>query len=230
MNLKNRTVLIVEDDEALLLVMRDNFEAQQASVLTATTGPIGLELALKNSPDLIILDIMLPGINGYEVCMRIREEGGEMPIIMATAKDEEDDVVRGLHLGADDYVTKPFSIRELMARAKAFIRRADSTEESTMAFGNFRLDTVSHRLLHEGQEIELMPKEYHVLEYFLRNKGKALTRNKLLEAVWGSSLIVTDRSVDRCIATLRRKLKNADPTQNMIRTIRDVGYRFEPTY
>lgn len=228
MSLKNRNVLIVEDDEALLLVLKDNFEMQGATVHTAVTGTQGLKLGLNESLDLIILDIMLPEMNGYEVCMRIREEGSQVPIIMVTAKGEEDDIVRGLQLGADDYVTKPFSIRELMARCKAFLRRTSATEESALTFGTFHLDTVSHRLMQAGREIELMPKEYHVLEYFLHNRGKALRRHKLLEDVWGSSLIVTDRSVDRCVATLRKKLKDADPGSNFIRTVRDVGYRFEP--
>jgi len=221
------SVLIVEDDPTMLRGLKDNFEFKGYSVMTATDGERGLELALDRRPDLIVLDIMLPEINGYEVCRLLRREGIETPIIMLTAKGQESDIVLGLELGADDYVTKPFSIRELLARANAFLRRRRDEEPQQYAFGEFRLDLAEHRLSRGDAEVPLTPKEFSLLEFFARREGRALTRNDILKAVWGHSVFVTERSVDRCVNTLRAKVEAdpADPTY--IRTIRGIGYRFE---
>ena len=214
-----KTVLIIEDDEAMLRGLQDNFSFEGYRTCIATDGEEGIRAAL--------LDIMLPGVNGFEVCRRIREAGLEMPIIMLTAKGQEEDILRGLNLGADDYVVKPFSIRELLARARAFLRRHRKEEPGTYRFGDFELDLDSHKLLRGAREVPLTPKEFRLLEYFLRRAGRALTREDILDTVWGRDILVTARSVDRCVATLRGKIE-ADPSRpRFIRTLRDIGYRFE---
>jgi len=222
-----RRILIVEDDPALLRGLRDNFEAQGYAVCTANDGKRGLESVLKAPPDLLLLDLMLPHVSGYEICRTVRSAGHEFPIIMLTAKGQEDDIVRGLDLGADDYVTKPFSIRELLARVNAFLRRQAPHPDSA-EFGDCRLDRSAHKLFRKGQEVPLTAKEYRLLDFFLSRAGRALTRNSILDAVWGNDVIVTDRSVDRCITTLRGKIERDPHNPDMIQTIRDVGYRFEP--
>src|SRR5215469_12340925 len=154
------TVLIVEDDPTMLVALKDNFEFKGYKVFTAADGEKGLKAALNAKPDLIILDIMLPKINGYEICRLLREEKLEMPIIMLTAKGQESDIVLGLKLGADDYVTKPFSIKELLARVQAFLRRQRQHTGDFIAFGNCRLDTAARRLIRDGQDVPLSPKEF----------------------------------------------------------------------
>ena len=222
------TVLIIEDDATLLLGLRDNFRSQGYRVRTAGDGREGLDAALTSPPDLILLDIMLPKINGYEICRVIREHDLDVPIIMLTAKGQEEDIVRGLDLGADDYVTKPFSIRELLARAKAFLRRRQVKVSDVYRFGDCELDLASHKLFKNEVEVPLTTKEFRMLEHFVRRPGRALTRNDILDAVWGRSVIVTGRSVDRCVTTLRAKIE-PDPRRPVyIQTIRDIGYRFEP--
>ncbi len=221
-------VLIIEDDPTLLRVLKDNFEFKGHVVETAADGRKGLEAALDGKPDLMILDIMLPEINGYEVCRLVREEGLEMPIIMLTAKGEESDVVLGLNLGCDDYVTKPFSIKELLARANAFLRRRREREQEVYRFGEFELDASSHRLSKKGKEIELTPKEFGLLELFVRRAGSAVPRDEILKRVWGYGVVVTSRSVDRCVNTLRGKIEEEPGNPRFIKTIREIGYRFEP--
>ncbi len=220
------SVLIVEDDAALLRGLKDNFGFEGYDVATASDGEAGLEAALSGTPDLILLDIMLPGINGFEVCRRIREAELDIPIIMLTAKGQEEDIVRGLNLGADDYVTKPFSIRELLARSRAFLRRQKSAPD-VYRFGRLRLDLVSHQLFDNGAEVQLTPKEFRMLEHLLRRAGRALTRDEIMRAVWGTDVLVTSRSVDRCVTTLRSKVEPDPKHPRYILTIRDIGYRFE---
>jgi DNA-binding response OmpR family regulator len=221
------TILIIEDDSALLRGLKDNFVAQGYNVRTATDGQKGLDALLEDPPDLLLLDLMLPKLNGYEICRAARSHKLDLPIIMLTAKGQEDDIVRGLELGADDYVTKPFSIRELIARVKAFMRR-QVPDSACHEFGDCRLDLTSHKLFRRGTEVELTAKEFRLLEFFLKRKGRALTRDIILDSVWGNGVLVTDRSVDRCVTTLRGKIE-PDPRQPLyIHTIRDIGYRFEP--
>jgi DNA-binding response OmpR family regulator len=220
-------ILVIEDDATILRVVKDNFVSQGYQVQTARDGAKGLEAALNDGPDLIVLDIMLPEMNGFEICRAVRLEKLEMPILMLTAKGQEEDIVRGLELGADDYITKPFSVRELMARAQAFLRRNHAGTKPVHEFGNCRLDTVSHRLFKSGVEIPLTSKEYRLLEFFLQRPGRALTRDSILTSVWGNSLMVTTRSVDRCVTTLRGKIETDSREPTFIQTIRDVGYRFE---
>jgi DNA-binding response OmpR family regulator len=222
------TVLIIEDDPTMLRGLKDNFEFKGYKVLTASDGEKGLEAALNAKPDLILLDIMLPKVNGYEICRLIREAKLRMPIIMLTAKGEESDIVLGLNLGADDYVTKPFSIKELLARAAAFLRRAKKEVQDVHEFGCYRLDISARRLTRKGKEIELSPKEFDLLAFFVEKQGRALTRDEILNAVWGYDCIVTPRSIDRFVTTLRDKIE-PDPSKPVfIHTIRQIGYRFEP--
>lgn len=224
MNAKN--VLIIEDDPALLRGLKDNFAAQGYEVRTANDGQRGMDALLKEPPDLLLLDLMLPKMNGYEICRIARARHLDMPIIMLTAKGQEDDIVRGLELGADDYVTKPFSIRELLARVKAFLRRR-GPDGDAVEFGDFRLDRAAHKLFKQGVEVVLTSKEFRLLEFFLQRSGRALTRDSILDAVWGNEVIVTDRSVDRCVTTLRSKVESDTHNPVFIQTIRDIGYRFE---
>ena len=222
------TVLIIEDDPTMLIGLRDNFEFKGYKVLTAADGEKGLKAALNSKPDLIILDIMLPKINGYEICRLIREEKLAMPVIMLTAKGEESDIVLGLNLGADDYVTKPFSIKELLARAAAFLRRAKKEVQDAYEFGGLRLDISARRLTRKNKEIELSPKEFNLLEYFVKKPGRALTRDEILNAVWGYDCVVTSRSIDRFVTTLRNKIEPDPARPIFIHTLRQIGYRFEP--
>jgi DNA-binding response OmpR family regulator len=221
-----KRILIVEDDPALLRGLKDNFETQGYQVRTANDGQKALDALAKEPPDLLLLDLMLPKVNGYEICKSVRARQLDLPIIMLTAKGQEDDIVRGLELGADDYVTKPFSIRELLARVKAFLRRQAAVDDA-MAFGEFLLDRTAHKLFRRGVEVELTSKEFRLLEFFVQRAGRALTRDGILDAVWGNDVIVTDRSVDRCITTLRSKIESDPHNPVFVRTIRDIGYRFE---
>jgi DNA-binding response OmpR family regulator len=221
-----KKVLIIEDDPALLRGLNDNFAAQGYEVRTANDGQRGMDALLKEPPDLLLLDLMLPKVNGYEICRIARARHLDMPIIMLTAKGQEDDIVRGLELGADDYVTKPFSIRELLARVKAFLRRR-GPDGDAVEFGDFRLDRAAHKLFKQSVEVVLTSKEFRLLEFFLQRSGRALTRDSILDAVWGNEVIVTDRSVDRCVTTLRSKVESDTHNPVFIQTIRDIGYRFE---
>jgi len=223
----DETVLIIEDDPAMLRGLTDNFRMEGYRVETASDGEDGLRLAFDGRPDLIVLDIMLPKVNGYEICRLVRKEGLTMPVIMLTAKGQESDIVLGLNLGADDYVTKPFSIKELLARANAFLRRRRSPAEGVCRFGDFELHTDSRRLLRDGNEVELTPKEFGLLAFFARSQGRALTRDEILRQVWGYDIFVTRRSVDRCVNTLRKKIEPDPARPTFIKTIREIGYRFE---
>src|SRR5687767_14026564 len=221
------SVLIIEDDPALLRGLKDNFESQAYCVHLARDGREGLSAALANPPDLLLLDIMLAKMNGYEICRAVRAKQLEMPIIMLNAKGQEEDIIRGLELGADDYVTKPFSIRELLARTKAFLRRRQIAGNSVIEFGECKLDLTGHKLFRKGREVDLTAKEFRLLEFFARRPGRALTRDQILDAVWGNDIIVNDRSVDRCVTTLRAKIETDPHHPEHIVTIRDIGYRFE---
>ncbi len=225
--MKDSRILIVEDEPALLRGLADTFAGKGCEVLRAVDGEAGLHLALTAAPDLILLDIMLPKVNGYELCRAVRERGLETPIIMLTAKGQEEDIVLGLNLGADDYVTKPFNIRELVARVNAFLRRRHSVKPENCYFGDYELNLTAHKLFRRDVEIELTAKEFRLLEYFAVRPGRALARDTILDAVWGNSVTVTQRSVDRCVTTLRSKIEPDPHNPVYIQTIRDIGYRFE---
>ncbi len=221
------TVLIIEDDDAMLRGLKDNFEFEGYIVKTATDGERGLDAVLKIKPDLLILDLMLPKINGYEICQHLRKEKFDLPIIMLTAKGQESDIVLGLKVGADDYVTKPFGIRELLARAEAFLRRRREPEPQVHRFGDCELDVTSHRFTRGGSEIKLSPKEFELLRFFLKRPGRAFSRDEILNAVWGYDRLVTPRSIDRFINALRNIIEPDPQHPRFIQTIREVGYKFE---
>ena len=221
-----KRIVIVEDDTVVGFVYKTSLTKEGFNVELATDGEAGLSRITANPPDAVLLDLMLPKVNGYEICRTARSRQLDMPIVMLTAKGQEDDIVRGLELGADDYVTKPFSIRELLARVKAFLRR-QGPETSAPKFGDCRLDLAAHKLFKNGREIELTAKEFRLLEFFVKRAGRALTRDSILDAVWGNEVIVTDRSVDRCVTTLRSKIETDPRNPVFIQTIRDIGYRFE---
>lgn len=223
------TVLIIEDDSSMLRGLKDNFAYAGYNVVTAADGEAGLNAALDGNPDLIILDIMLPKINGYEICASLRKEKFDMPVIMLTAKGEESDIILGLNLGADDYVTKPFSIKELLARVASFLRRKKQGERSCYEFGDFRLDISACRFSKNGEEIKLSPKELKLLEFFLKKQGKALTRDEILNAVWGYNSFSGYRSVDRFVTTLRNKIEPDPHSPIFIQTLREIGYKFDLT-
>jgi DNA-binding response OmpR family regulator len=220
-------ILIIEDDSTLLRALEDNFEFAGYCVDTAADGQLGLEAALNGGPDLIILDIMLPNVNGYEICRQVRGRDLDMPIIMLTVKGQESDIILGLNLGADDYVTKPFSIKELLARTNALLRRRRQPERRVYRFGDCVLDLASRRLTRNGADITLTPKEFGLLTYLAGRAGRALSRDQILSSVWGHGVFVTGRSVDRCVNTLRNKIEPDPRHPRFIQTIREIGYRFE---
>lgn len=221
------TILIVEDDATLLRGLKDNFEFAGYVVRTATDGEKGLEAALKTRPDLIILDLMLPVLNGYELCRAVRDQELTMPIIMLTAKNQESDIVLGLNIGANDYVTKPFSIRELLARVKAFLRTRLATEEAPCRFGDCELDARSRTLRRKGKSVTLTRKEFDLLAFLTKGAGRAFTRDQILNAVWGHDIIVTPRSVDRCVNALRNAIEPDPERPRYLQTVWGIGYRFE---
>ncbi len=222
-------ILIVEDELEIAELLRFHVEREGFASRTVQSGRLALQAVEVERPDLILLDLMLPDLDGLEVCRRLKykAETRDIPVLVVSAKGDEADIVAGIELGADDYVTKPFSIRELLARAKAFLRRRSSPEETAFEIGDAQLDLASHKLTRHGEEVQLTTKEYRLLEYFVQRRNRALTRSDIIDNVWGRSIIVSARSVDRCIATLRAKIEPDLRRPRFIHTIRDVGYRFE---
>ena len=221
------TVLIIEDDATLSRGLKDNFAFQGYTVLLAADGERGLALAIAEKPDLIVLDLMLPRMNGYEICRRLRRDRINIPILMLTAKAEESDLVLGLELGADDYLKKPFGVRELLARAEALLRRRRQAEPERWTFGNYVLDVTARTLVCGERAIELSPKEFALLHYFLQHAGQAVSRDEILNRVWGYDVTVTPRSIDRFVATLRRKIEGDPHHPEFILTAREFGYKFQ---
>ena len=186
-----KSALIIEDNSAMLRGLKDNFESNGYRVRTAADGEQGLEAALTENPDLVILDVMLPKVNGYEICSEVRREKLDVPVIMLSARDREADVVQGLNLGADDYVTKPFSIKELLARAQALMRRRGADDPAVYEFGDYQLDTADETLARDGRQIELSPGQFKMLRLFLRRPRCVLSREEIRDAAWGYSHFLT---------------------------------------
>ncbi|MGQ9660791.1 MAG: response regulator transcription factor [Kiritimatiellia bacterium] len=227
MKVQKPRILVVEDDEALRLGLEENLKAVGYAVITAADGPEALRLGLEAAPDLIILDIMLPGFSGYDVCRRLRERGKQMPIIMLTARHDEFDKLHGFELGADDYVTKPFSINELLARVKAVLARGRRIEgPAEIRFGDCILDLNSRTLTRGGKPISLTRTEFELLAYFCRNEGKALSREVVMNDVWGMQYFGTQRSLDSFVASLRAKIEKKASKPRHILTVHGVGYKF----
>lgn len=223
----NESVLIIEDDAALMRGLKDNFEFEGYRVHAAADGDAGLKLAFETRPDLVVLDLMLPKVNGYEICRFLRAEHFDMPILMLTAKGQESDIVLGLKLGADDYVTKPFSIKELLARAEAVLRRRQERPRSVHEFGACRIDLDARTFARDGREVAMSPKEFELLAYFVARAGRALSRETIMSDVWGYDCSVTLRSIDRFVNALRNKIEPDPREPQHIRTVREFGYKFE---
>jgi DNA-binding response OmpR family regulator len=221
-------ILVVEDDAAILRGLRDNLAAESYEVITAADGAEGYRLSQDKKPDLIVLDLMLPKLSGYEICKKLRDEGNRVPILMLTARGDEADRVLGLDLGADDYVTKPFSVRELLARVRALLRRSEPHDTSLdqLTFGNVVVDFPRFEASKKGQPVEMTPKEFGVLEYLAARPGRVVRREQLLEAVWGYENYPTTRTVDNHIASLRAKLEDDPAEPQHLLTVHGVGYKF----
>jgi two-component system alkaline phosphatase synthesis response regulator PhoP len=211
-------ILIVEDEPNMVAGLRDNFEYEGFQVITALDGVEGLDRALKDSPDLVVLDVMMPGMSGLDVCKQLKAKRPSIPIIMLTARGQEVDKVVGLELGADDYVTKPFSIRELLARVKAVLRRAKTLPKEQ----NLR----SYQVLRGGKPVEFSSKEFELLKHFLCHSGETLSRDRLLDEVWGYENFPTTRTVDAHIVRIRQKLEPVPEQPRFFLTVHGVGYKF----
>ncbi|MBI4472112.1 MAG: response regulator transcription factor [Acidobacteria bacterium] len=220
-------VLVVEDDHAILRGLEESLRFERYDVLSAEDGESGYRLALEKKPDLIILDLMLPKINGFEVCRKLRSERFVAPILMLTARGEETDRVLGLDLGADDYVTKPFSVRELLARVRALLRRTQASDAlpNELRFDDVAVDFLRYEALKGGRSVEMTRKEFGLLRVLAAKAGQVVTREALLNEVWGYDNYPTTRTVDNHIALLRTKLENNPADPRHLLTFRGVGYK-----
>lgn len=223
----NRRVLIIEDDPAIADGLAYALEREGYSVEAARDGEAGLSAARARPPDVVLLDLMLPGISGWAVCRALRQESA-VPILMLTARGEEEDRVRGLEIGADDYVTKPFSTREVVARIAAVLRRAapEASEDETLSGAGVSMDLSRHEVSVDGEPVSLSPKEWNLLEVLLRNKGRVLTRDLLLERVWGEDVYMDRGTLDVHIRWIRQKIERDPARPERILTVRGVGYKF----
>jgi DNA-binding response OmpR family regulator len=221
-------VLVVEDDAAIMRGLVDNLRYEGYEVLQAPDGETGYLLQRSRNPDLIVLDLMLPHMSGLELCRRLRETGDHTPILILTAKSEESDRVAGLDLGADDYVTKPFSVKELMARVRALLRRTSDAARlpAQLAFDDVELDFRSYTARKQGREIEMTRKEFATLRVLAARAGEVVTRDELLNEVWGYESSPVSRTVDNHIASLRAKLETVPSKPVRIQTVHGVGYKF----
>ncbi len=221
-------ILIVEDEPNMVAGLRDNFEYEGYEVITAGDGVDGLHQALTQSPDLVVLDVMMPRMSGLDVCKQLKAKRPSVPVIMLTARGQEVDKVVGLELGADDYVTKPFSIRELLARIKAVLRRTRTLpkDQESYTFGDVEVNLRSHQVARRGKGVDFSAKEFDLLKYFLCHPGETLSRDRLLEDVWGYDHYPTTRTVDAHIVRLRQKLEPSPEEPRYFLTVHGVGYKF----
>ncbi len=223
-----QTILVVEDEEALAEALTFNLERQGFNVHVVHDGFGAVTSVQTNPPDLVILDVMLPGIDGFEVCRRVRSRSN-VPILMLTARGEEIDRVLGLEIGADDYLTKPFSLRELQARVRALLRRSASTgvEQNVLRSGDLRLSLSERRAWRGEQELQLRPREFDLLAFFMQNRSLALARQQILDGAWGSDYFGDERTVDVHVRALREMIEDDPARPTRIVTVRGIGYRFE---
>ncbi len=225
---ERKTVLIVEDEKSIVDILRFNLEKEGYKCVAAYDGEAGLNAALTENPDLILLDVMLPKMIGFDVCRALREKGNNVPVIILTAREEEEDKVLGLEIGADDYITKPFSMRELMARVKANIRRTvmqTTVAETEMA--GFVINTESYQVLKNGKPVDLTQREYELLAFLAANPGKVYSRGDLMEQVWNYGYVGDDvRTVDVTVRRLREKIEDDPANPTRILTRRGVGYYY----
>jgi two-component system alkaline phosphatase synthesis response regulator PhoP len=222
------TILVIEDDASISKGLQKNLSFEGYSVFVAPDGERGLELAVDKAPDLIVLDVMMPKMNGFEVLRELRRREIDVPVIMLTAKGEEMDKVRGLDLGADDYVTKPFGLQELLARIQAVLRRKRKFDKDieTVSFGKVTLDFTARTAAVAGKPVQMTSREFDLLHFFLSREGEALERQEILNRVWGFDYFGTDRTVDNFINRLRQKLEPDPDNPVYFQTVRGVGYRF----
>jgi DNA-binding response OmpR family regulator len=220
-------ILVVEDDPSVLRGLADNLRFEGYEVLTAADGATALGLVRERQPDLVVLDLMLPKLSGYEVCRKVRDEGRATPILMLTARGDECDRVLGLDLGADDYVTKPFSVRELLARVRALLRRAQPARPlpDELRFGDVVIDFRRYEARKGGRALELTRKEFGVLRSLAARLGEVVTRDELLNEVWGYDKFPTTRTVDNHLASLRAKLEDDTTAPQHLQTVHGVGYK-----
>ena len=225
-----KKILIIEDEELIRMALEDDFRLEDYDVEVASDGIEGLAKAANPDIDLIILDIMLPGMNGFDICKKLRSQGIRTPVIMLTAKGQEIDRVVGLEIGADDYVTKPFSPRELQARVKAVLRRMETEPDDKAAnpfrSGGLEVDFRQYECRKNGKEVSLTAHEFGLLKYLIRNRGKVITRDELLDEVWGKDVFVTPHTIDTHMANLRKKIEDDPSRPRFIISIRGVGYKF----
>ena len=223
-----KKILIVEDEKDMVTGLKFNLEARDYTVIAAYDGEEGYRKALEEQPDLVILDLMLPKLNGYEVCKMLKEDIPDLPIIMLTAKSQEAEIVTGLELGADDYITKPFSVLELLARIKAVFRRVKSGSEipEVHRFGNLEINFKKYSAYKKGKSLKLSPREYEILKCFIERQGEIVSREDLLNKVWGYDSIPDTRTIDAHIAKLRRKIEDKPEEPKLIITIHGLGYKF----
>ena len=222
-------ILIVEDDPAMSVALRDGFEFEKYAVEVAADGEEGLRLATGGDHDLIVLDVMLPKKSGYDVCKELRNNGSRTPVIMLTARGQEIDKLVGLKLGADDYVTKPFSFLELLARVEAILRRMPrAATDDDYSFGDVKLDFRTYQASKSGVPLELTPREFRILRYFIDHTGEVVSRDALLNHVWGYDSAAFTRTVDTHMARLRQKVENVPAEPRHLLTVHRVGYRFVP--
>jgi DNA-binding response OmpR family regulator len=226
--MSDKMVLVVEDDEAMAVALRDGFDYEGYEVSVARDGEAGLTLAKSVAPDLIILDVMLPRKSGLDVCKQLRGEGNNVPIIMLTARGQEIDKVLGLKLGADDYVTKPFSFLELMARVEAVLRRVSGRQEQieSYGFGDVVIHFKKCEATKSGKPVELSPRELELMRFFVKHRGDVVSREQLLDTVWGYGNMPFTRTVDMHIAKLRKKIEDKPTDPKYIVTIHRLGYKF----
>lgn len=223
-----KSILIIEDDPAIAKGLKESLEDEHFHILTASDGREGYEMAKKEKPDLILLDLMLPTMNGQDVCRKLREDDVTIPILMLTSKKEDTDKILGLELGADDYITKPFNLRELHARIKANLRRSEikHKEVSIYSFADLEIDFKKQKVKKNGQSIQFSTKELEILHFFIQHDDEIVSREMLLDEVWGYDVFPTTRTVDNYILNLRKKIEE-DPTNPLyILTIPKSGYRF----
>ncbi len=221
-------ILVIEDEESILLPLKDNLNLEGYEVSSAKDGLQGLSLAKEENHDLIVLDIMLPKMDGFEVCKRLRQDKIATPILILTAKSQEVDKVLGLELGADDYVTKPFSPRELLARVKAILRRAQQTQQGVdvCRFGDVEVDFKKYEAKKAGNPIDLTALEFALLHFLIANSGQVVHRNKILDEIWGENVYIEPRTVDKHISLLRKKVEDDPQNPRFIVGVRGVGYKF----
>lgn len=226
--MKRKLILIVEDDPNILMGLEDNLNLEGYEVFTATNGVQGLKTAQEKEVDLLILDIVLPGINGYEICRKVKADKPELPVIMLTARGSEMDKVAGLDIGADDYITKPFSLPELLARIRATFRRVkkDANPLSSFSYDQVFLDFRNFQAFFKDHEVSLTNKEFEIMEYFISHENKVIHRHDLLNEVWGYEAIPTTRTVDNFILNLRKKLEENPSKPKHIISVRSIGYKF----